>query len=437
MLGEDQILSLAEQALKAAEADQAEAVIWAERAALTRFAESSIHQNLVETNLKITLRAVAGKQVGCATTNRTDRDGLRAVAANASRLARNSAPRPDFHSLPAPQPISKVEAFAASTAASTPEDRAEAVEKIITEARRIKAIASGSLSASTGESAVANTLGTRAYQPWTKAELVVIIADGEASGYGEWQGKDIAALSAGQVAETAAKKCVQSQDAEPIEPGRYTVILEEPAVADMLEYLGWLGLGATSFQEGRSFLCGRIGKQVAADCISLWDDGRDPRLFPMAFDFEGMPKRKVMLIERGIAAGVVYDSFTAGKEDKQSTGHAIPATMTYGPMPLHLCLAPGDSTLEEMIASTHRGILVSRFHYTNAVSPRETIITGMTRDGTFLIQDGKISRPVQKLRFTESIIGTLLRTEMLSREVRLSADCLVPALKASSFTFTS
>ncbi len=437
MLGEDKILSLAEETLKAVDAEQAEVVIWREKSALTRFAESVIHQNMAEENLRVTVRAVAGKKIGCATTNRAEAEGLRQAAKQASVLAQNSAPNPDFRSLPHPAPISPVEGYCEATASSDPEARAAAVQEIVAETKRIGAIASGSFSTASGEFAVANSLGIRAYQPWTRAELVVIAASGEDSGYGAWQGKDIAALSPRQIAETAAQKCAKNHGAEAIAPGEYTVVLEWAAVADFMNALGWLGLGATAFQEGRSFLCDQIGKKIARENITLWDDGHNPRLFPMAFDFEGVPKQKVMFIENGIAKGVVYDSFTAGKVGKQSTGHAIPAGYGFHPMPQHLCLAPGEASLEEMIASTPRGILVTRFHYTNSVSPRETILTGMTRDGTFLIEDGKIKRPVQKLRFTESILKTLQRTEMLSREVRLVDGSLVPALKALAFAFTS
>ncbi|NIM05841.1 MAG: TldD/PmbA family protein, partial [Armatimonadetes bacterium] len=172
------------------------------------------------------------------------------------------------------------EAYCEPTAASTPEERAAAVEEIVAEAKKAGTIASGSLSVEAGEIVVANSRGTRAYQPWTKAALVTVVADGDASGYGEWQGKDIAALPHRRVAETAVRKCVRSRGAQPIEPGEYTVILEEPAVAELLELLSWIGLGAIAYQEGRSFLCDHIGKKVAADCISLWDDGLDPRLFP-------------------------------------------------------------------------------------------------------------------------------------------------------------
>jgi predicted Zn-dependent protease len=438
MFGQDEILSIAESALKFVEADQAEAIISVEQSALTRFAESVIHQNVAESNLHLTVRAVVGKQIGCATSNRVDAEGLRDVAKRAGLLARSSSPNPAFCSLPSPLPITPAEAFSKATAASTPEERAGAVETMVAIAKKARAIASGSLSVASGELAVASSLGIRAYQPWSHAEAVIIVADeSDASGYGEWQGKDIADFSPRQAAETAAQKCVASRGEKPIEPGEYTVVLEAPAVADLLSSLSWMGLGATAYQEGRSFLCDQLGKKIAAEGISLYDDGHDPRLFPMAFDYEGIPKQKVMLIEHGVAKAVVYDSYSAGKEGKQSTGHALPPTSTYGPAPLHLCLAPGEATLEEMISSTERGLLVTRFHYTNSVSPRETILTGMTRDGTFLIENGKISRPVQKLRFTESILKTFQRTTMLSREVKLSMGCLVPALKASAFTFTS
>jgi PmbA protein len=438
-LEKDQLLAAAETALEAVEADQAEVVIQAEDSLLTRFAESVIHQNMAQTNINLTLRAVAGKKVGCAVTNRTDREGLREMAARAGLLAKNSAPNPDFHSLPSPGPITPVEAYCKATAALTPEELAEMVKTMITAADKIGAVASGSLAVASGALVVANSLGIRAYQPWTKVELVTIIADaeGEASGHGEWQGKSIAAFAPGEIARSAAEICARSRGAEPIAPGEYPVVLKAPATAELVNFLAWLGLGAQAVQEGRSFICDQIGKKIAAENITLWDDGHDPRTLPYAFDFEGVPKRKVIFIDKGVAKGVVYDSYTAAKEGKISTGHALPAPDTYGPFPWNLGMEPGAASLEEMVASIERGLLVSRFHYTNVISPRETILTGMTRDGTFLIENGKISRPVQKLRFTESVLKTLQRTEMLGRELQLCEGSLMPAIKVAGFNFTS
>ncbi len=196
-------------------------------------------------------------------------------------------------------------------------------------------------------------------------------------------------------------------------------------------------MGATAFQEGRSFLCDRVGEKLAGDAITIWDDGTDARQCPAAFDWEGVPKRKVMIIEKGVACGPVYDSYTANKEGKESTGHGLLAPNTFGPYPSHLFLGPGDATVEDMVASTDRGILVTRFHYTNVVHEKHTILTGMTRDGTFLIENGRIARPVKNLRFTQNILEALSDVEMVGRQGRLVEYAWTPALKIGKFSFTS
>ena len=190
-------------------------------------------------------------------------------------------------------------------------------------------------------------------------------------------------------------------------------------------------------------MVGKIGQQIVDPRISIWDDGLDPAGIPLPFDFEGVPKQRVDLIEEGVARGVVYDSYRAGKEEgKASTGHALPAPNTMGPFPLNTFFGPGDATLEEMIASTERGIYVTRFHYTRPVEPTKVVITGMTRDGTFLIENGEIAYPVKNLRFTQSYLEALNHVEMIGREPRLLlglgdiARDSVPALKLGKFTFT-
>jgi len=211
----------------------------------------------------------------------------------------------------------------------------------------------------------------------------------------------------------------------------------------MLFYLGWLGLGALSVQEGRSFMSGRFGEKITGENITIWDDGHDPRGLALPFDFEGVPKRRVMLIENGVAKGVVYDSFTAGREKGQaSTGHSQPAPNTMGPIPVNLFMAPGQATKEEMLASTERGIWVTRFHYTNPVHPVKTVLTGMTRDGTFLIEDGHITRPLKNLRFTQSILDAFGQADMLGSELALvksgwgNLAVCAPAAKIRGFEFT-
>ncbi len=437
MLGEPTSLQLLDAALAACEADQAEAILYSTNTALTRFADSAIHQNVAERDLMISVRAVLGKRVGCARGNQATKDEVQAVARRAVDLARVSAEDKEFVSLPEPRPLPQVAGCAEATAASTPESRAEAVRSIAEVAAAHDARASGSLSAESAEIAVANSLGVRAYSPATEASLITLIADDESSGYAEWHGLDISKLDAVALADIAARKCVDGRGAQAVDPGRYTVILEPLAVGDMLFMLAYMGLGAQSLQEGRSFLAGRLGEKIAGDNITIWDDATDPRGLVFPFDWEGMPKQKTMLIESGVARGAAYDSYAANKEGKQSTGHAFPAPNPGGPLPIHLFLAPGESSRAQMIASTDRGILVTRFHYTNVVHPKQTIFTGMTRDGAFLIEGGEISHPITNLRFTQSILEALNNVEMIGRDLQLCPYTCVPALKIADFTFTS
>jgi len=205
----------------------------------------------------------------------------------------------------------------------------------------------------------------------------------------------------------------------------------------------YTGFGAMALQEGRSFMSGKLGQQIVDSRISIWDDGLSPDGLPLPFDFEGVPKQRVDLIKEGVANGVVYDSYRAGKEeDKTSTGHALPAPNPFGPMPINTFFAPGNATLEEMIASTERGLYITRFHYTRPAEPTKVVITGMTRDGTFLIENGEIAYPVKNLRFTQSYLEALNQVAMIGRQPRLLLGLAniardnVPALKLNKFTFT-
>jgi predicted Zn-dependent protease len=437
MLGESHCLELLQAALSAAGADQAEVFIYAPSSALTRFAESVIHQNVAERNAMVSVRAVLGRRIGCARGNQATAGEIVEVARRARALAEIAADDPGFVSLPSPGPIATANPFSESTASCTPEQRAGIARAIAEVAGRHGCRASGSISTDAVELAIANSLGIRAYARMTPAAVIVVVSQEGASGYAEWRGQDISQLDAISLAETATQKCLASRGAEAIEPGEYTVVLEPPAVGDLIGFLGYLGFGALSLQEGRSFLTDRIGKKVMGDNITIYDDPLDPRALPLAFDWEGVPAQKVMLIENGIARGVVYDSRTAAKEGKQSTGHATAAPSTHGPYPFHLFLAPGDAALQDMISATDRGILVTRFHYTNIVHEKQTIITGMTRDGTFLIERGKVTRPLNNLRFTQSIVEALSNVSMIGRDSALTESAHVPALKVESFAFTS
>jgi predicted Zn-dependent protease len=443
MLGEQRTKQLTDTILARSTADQTEVVILASDHYLTRFANSTIHQNVAEINTEVRIRVVLGSRVGVATTNDLDDEALAQTLEGALSIARLQPENPDFKSLPGPQPIAEVTAFSEATANCTPEQRAMGVGAICLRAREVDIIASGALTTAVFEAVVANSLGTFAYYPTTFADINTVVMSDTSAGYASALALDVQDLDFEAIGREAVIKCLRSQNPRILEPGEYTVILEPYAVQDFVQMMSWTGFGAMAFQEGRSFMAGKIGQQILDPRISIWDDGLSPDGLPWPFDFEGVPKQRVDMIEKGVARGVVYDSYRAGKEDgKASTGHALPAPNAFGPFALNTFFAPGEATLKEMIASTERGLYVTRFHYTRPAEPTKVIITGMTRDGTFLIENGEIAYPVKNLRFTQSYLEALNHVEMIGKEPRLllgmggMARDSVPALKLSKFTFT-
>jgi PmbA protein len=443
MLGKKQIQQITGTILARSTADQTEVVILADDSALTRFANSAIHQNVAETDTEVRIRVVLGTRIGVATTNSLDDGALAQTLENALAIARLQPENPEFKSLPGPQPIPQVTAFSEATAGCTPERRAKGAGAICLMAREAGVVASGALTTAVFEMAVANSLGAFAYFPTTYADINTVIMSDTSAGYTSALALDVDDLDFEAIGQETVEKCLHSQNPRPLDPGEYNVILEPYAVQDLVQMMARTGFGAVAYQEGRSFMVGKIGQQIVDPRISIWDDGLSPDGIPWPFDFEGVPKQRVDLIERGVARDVVYDSYRAGKEEgKASTGHALPAPNTFGPFPLNTFVAPGDATLEEMVKSTKRGIYITRFWYTRPVEPMQVVITGTTRDGTFLIENGEIAYPVRNLRFTQSYLEALNHVELIGHEPRLLAGMAgigrvsVPALKLGKFTFT-
>jgi predicted Zn-dependent protease len=421
-------------------ATEAEALVTADEARLTRFANSEIHQNVAESNAQINLRFVVGRRVGVASTNRLDDDSIKRLAKTAGAIARNSAELEDWGGLPGPTPISDIaEAFAAGTSEATPELRAEGVRAVIAAADAAGVIAYGSFSTAAETIAVANSKGIEAVQRRTSSQLLTVsMAPNGGSGYAEAAAVDATTIDAAAIGREAAEKARVSANPVSVEPGDWPVVLEEYAVVDLLSMLGFMGFSALAVQEERSFA--EPGKRVGSDLVTIVDDASDPATLPMAFDYEGVAKQRVSLIERGICRDVVYDSQTAARAGRTSTGHGLPAPNPYGPFPLNMAMTAGDTARADLIAGLERGLLVTRFHYTNPVHPKLAIVTGMTRDGTFLVEDGRIVGPVRNLRFTQSYLDALAATSAVSRERRtLRGDfggVLVPAIRVDSWTFT-
>jgi len=436
-------LDLAERALRHATAEgatEAEALVLAEDASLTRFANSQIHQNVAETNMTVNLRFVVGKRVGVASSGRTDEEGLRRLAANAGAIARVVEELEDWAGLPTPTEVDEVEAaYATATATASPELRADGVRAVIAAADEAGVNAYGSFSTGTETTAVASSTGIRVSGTRTVAQLLTVsMGPDGGSGYAEQASVDATTLDAGAIGREAAEKARATASAVGIEAGDYPVVLDEYAVVDLLDMLGYLGFSALAVQEERSFV--ELGRTIGSDLVSIVDDGRDPAGLPMAFDYEGVAKQRVTLLDHGVCRGVVHDAQTAARDGVTSTGHGLPAPNPWGPFPLNMLMAPGTSSRDELIAGLEHGLLVTRFHYTNPVHPKLAIITGMTRDGTFLVEDGRIVGPVRNLRFTQSYLEALACTVGVARERKTLKGFLggvvVPAIRLEGWTFT-
>jgi PmbA protein len=441
MLTHDEAAQVVEGALGAATTDQAEAALFATDRGLTRLANGGIHQSVSTTDVGLQVRAVLGKRIGVARTNDLSRAGIRRVVERAEAIARVAEPNPEFVSLPGPaeHPMGMIPYTPYDTV--PPEVRGDAAAALVRVAGACDVTAAGHVATSEAACAVANSLGVRAFMTTRECTLMSIMTQGDASGYAFWSGSNLGDAPVSALAERAAEKCVLGTNPITVDAGPYTVILEPSAVAEMLAMLAYIGLGAQNYREGRSFMSGHVGERVTGENITLSDDAYHPLTSPWPYDFEGVPRQKVTLIEHGVARGVVYDSYNAAVAGVANTGHALPAPSSSGPFPLHLVLEPGKESYDELIAGVERGILVTRFHYVNVVHPTETTITGMTRDGTFLIEQGRVTRPVKNLRFTQSVLEAFSHVTGMERTPTLINNegfyALVPTLRVDGFTFTS
>ncbi len=422
---------------------EAEAIFTARDAALTRFANSRIHQNVADRDATLRLRIVQEGRTGVATTNRLDPDGLRELVGRASATLALATPNPDAAPLAEPLPSTADSSlgFVATTDHADPELRALGARAVIAAGDAAHLESSGAFSTETATLAVANSRGMWNAHTVTQAKLLTVMMDGNGgSGYAQAAAADVRALDAAAIGEEAAGKATRSLDAVDLEPGEYPVVLEEYAVATLLEYLSWVGFSALAVEEGRSFM--ELGRQIMGENVTIWDDGLDPTGLPTAIDYEGVPKQRVDLITDGVARAVVHDTATAIRGGTASTGHGLPAPNAFGPIAWNLFMAPGSSAKEAMPSGIERGVWVTRFHYVNIVHAKRGVLTGMTKDGTFLIEDGQITRPIRNLRFTQSIPEAFSAIESIGSETRLVAaeysgiNARVPALRLARFAFT-
>jgi PmbA protein len=441
LIGPDEVRHVADAALNLPVGDGVEVLFMHEWGGLTRFASSSIHQSTHREDTGVRVRVVTEGRVGVAASNDFSPEGARRAAESALEMANVVAPDPMFPGLAPPAPTPAPQPFDEATAATTPEQRADGVAEVIGQCPE-GFTAAGAFETLASEVAVANTEGQFCYAPTSQASVTAVVTGSDGgSGFAEVFDTATTAFDPAAIGKRAADKAVASRSPRDLDAGRYTVVLEPSAVSTLVGFLAWVGFGGRSLIEGRSCFSGKEGQQVAAPSVSIYDQATARGTLGIPFDFEGTPRSRVDLIRDGVFLDAAYDLRTAKQAGKTSTGHALPPPNPEGPFPLNLFMEPGEASLEEMIASVDRGVLVTRFHYTNVVHPVESTITGMTRDGTYLIEHGEIAHPVKNFRFTQSIVEALKGTEMIGRDTELASEFFfsasrVPALKVSSFNFS-
>ena len=446
-LGRDALLGPLRDALRDAPADEVE--LWAHRrrAAITRYSRSSIHQNALSDETHVHARVAVGRAVGSAKGNGLDPAALRALVADAASLARLQPPNEEWPGVADPAEIAPAHACDDVTAQLDAGEQAAAIQAI-TDAVVARGLrVAGTHQLELHEDAVVTSRGAAAYAPSTLAYARALAQSDEGSGYADDLAFRIGDLDPRSVAERAIEKCERDRDRTQLEPGEYEAVFEEDAVAEILRVVSLTGLGGQAVREGRSFMSGRIGERITGERFTLHDDALDPRQLGIPFDIEGTAKRRVALVESGVARSPVYDRTSAKAAGTASTGHAADRSRyQIGGHAGNLVMAGGTATRDDLIASVKRGILITRFHYTNIPDPKTATMTGTTRDGTFLIEGGRITRALANVRYTMSSLDLFAGIELLGPQ-RLVRDwwstngmgsvvCLAPAMKVRRAVIT-
>lgn len=460
MLGKDRIIELLRSLTREARengAGQAEALYVGSHNSATRFANSTIIQNIKESNRQICFRVLLDKKLGIASTNSLHIEDLRRCLKKAIAIAKQTKPLKFFDSLPKPSKYPDFKTHFPETANFTISDKIKMLEYIFKKTNSALCIpksaikVGGAFSTLETEIGIVNSNGVMAYQPFTSAHINLITSSPNTSGFACQFERNIKNIDTDKLISTAIGKTVagcrlQVAGKKPkrLKPGKYTVILEPAAVNEILEWLVYIGFGAMPYIDGTSFMAGNLGKKIMDKNITIYDDGADLNGFPMPFDFEGASKRRLDIIKEGVAKNIAYDTLLAKKCRRKTTGHALIPEDIEGPFPSNIFIKKGGHTIDEMISMVERGILITRFHYVNGLLDTKTAsMTGMTRDGTFYIEDGKIKYPVEDMRFTESILEAFSSIEAISKERQAFpvswnniGTSVVPALLTRDFNFS-
>jgi len=441
MLNKNDAMNILKEALRLSKADQTEAVLMGEQTWLTRFTESVINQNIAQEETTLVVTAVNAKQVGLASTNDLSKDGIESVVKTANDISRLQKPDERFVSFPdkALAPVLEKTALVQPDTGYTPADMAARVSDFAGLAAKQNLTASGAFRHDINTVGVANSLGVEQFGQSGTAEfsLTIVGAAEQQSGFAIGCNPDPAKIDFNAVASRAIERAVKNIDPVSLPDGQYTVILQPPAVGQLLLFLGFLGFGGRTMAQHRSFMSGKTGELITGENITITDEPDNPLFGTLLFDYEGVPKKKLTLIDHGKAGEAAYDTYYANIAGVEPTGHSVQPNNSYGPYPKNLVVAPGDATVDEMIASTEKGVLITHFWYINFLNPMRTMITGTTFDGTFLIENGKIGPAIKNMRTNQSILEAFSKAQMISKSrmvyPQYSSLMLVPAMKIADF----
>ena len=408
-------------------------------AALTRFANNGIHQNVFERVVTVSIRTATGGRTARATTNRLDEDSLRATIEASLSLADSQPRDPRLLPMPGKQRYRTVKRFFKGTAALTPEDRARAVRLACDLAVKKGQVAAGIFSSGMSQTAVGNSRGLFATYNETHSQFSITMQEDPAASWAKADSADVREIHPQKLAARASEKAHLAVKTQELAPGRYTVILEPAAVLDLVGFL-FYDFAATAVDDKRSCLNDRMGKQIFGRNVNLTDDVFHPLQKGAPFDGEGMPRQKVQLVDKGVPKNLVYSRASAMAARKKPTGHGFALPNEYGEAPMNLVFSGGDCSVEKMLASTDRGLLVTRLWYIREVDPYEKVMTGMTRDGLFLVENGRVTGAAKNFRFNQSLIEMLKNVELMSPARRTTAEesfeMVVPAMKVRDFQFS-
>ena len=407
--------------------------------ALTRFANNTIHQNVAEHGLTVSIRAAVDGRTARVSTNRMDEDSLLAALEGAASLAASQPKDPHLSPMPGKQKYRPVRRFIPATAALSAEERARAVKQACDLAERSGQVAAGIFSSGQHQNVLGNSNGLVASYRQTQSAFSVTMQHGAAASWAKANAPDVRRLNPLSLAKTASEKAERAQNPVELAPGKFTVILEPAAVLDLVGFL-FYDFAATAVQDKRSCLSGRVGKLLFGKNINITDDVYHPEQLGAPFDGEGIPRQRVALVHQGVVEHLVYSRRSAKLAHTKPTGHGFALPNEYGEAPMNLVVGGGTISLQEMIAATDRGLLVTRLWYIREVDPYQKIMTGMTRDGLFLVEKGKIARAARNFRFNQSVLEMLGNVECLGPAHRASGEemfeMVVPPMKVRDFHFS-